>query len=212
MSTKFGSNGFISFKSGFRLNEVKPPSIGGTSFGHQGSELKQNPLTVLGHELSHFKQNILDGVFTADSPEKFVINPENPFFETTNENTGATEFEANGIFEGEIYAVKMENIIRSELELPLRTHYKGVNVFNTQASLGKKSFGDRRKFNFPVNSSVKTDFSYYFMKNKKVTPLISFLFLDVKESDSRSMSSEWFNKPKKYGNNGGTTTLEKIDP
>ena len=36
MKTKMGSSGFISFKSGFRLKEVKSPLLGGTSFGHQG--------------------------------------------------------------------------------------------------------------------------------------------------------------------------------
>lgn len=99
----------------FNINETNHDANNG--LGNNG--LIRKNITTLAHELEHIRQRLLKlpnmKIFCADqNPKPNIYIP-------------VVEY-------CEILAVEVENMIRKELKVPLRTHYNGVNVFSKKLS------------------------------------------------------------------------------
>lgn len=103
------------------------------------------PEVSLAHELKHFILHCEKWPYVHIN----VIVENNPLKTSNYEDYYPNDFLAS-----EIHAVEAENIVRSQLNLTLRTHYQGQNVFNTKFS------GKYKKF-YSIDDSREWYNSYY---------------------------------------------------
>jgi RHS repeat-associated protein len=128
---------------GFDLNQMNDNLD--TANGHEGEELEQNAQTILGHELAHFNSD-QDG---------YVIDEK-----------GYSLFGAD-----EVNAVEIENMIRKDLGLKLRTHYSGIRV------IGKKI--KERKYKYKGGYDLIEKVNYGKQNYIQTSNLFSYRIVDT---------------------------------
>ena len=136
---------------GYIIFNVKEDGLLPPSEGLGNKSLISTPITVLSHELKHAHDN-LTGT-TNNSEFVRLNNPlyKNPDFGDPDFGYGEPEYKVNKLRMDEVEAVSFENQVRSEIGLPLRTHYGGENVFQKKLSSKAYTFGSgSKKFSTPI--------------------------------------------------------------
>ena len=144
----------------FNLDQATTPLDAAN--GRDGEKLVQTLETSLAHEIKHMFDD-LEGISNQMAGKK-VVNLNNPLVEnpeyTGTPGSSEPKYHTQGILAVEPSAVDFENKVRSELFMPLRTHYGGIDVFNKKVSENWKTFGSgEKKFSTYTLLPLKSDYS-----------------------------------------------------